>query len=144
MNTPLPIWTYNTTDEHVYYVCKVDQRESITETSVYFNRTYQDTARTKVTTERLEGTFVTGNTSLMYVGDRGLVWEYAETLEFASDDYMCGVFEVRDIPSRVNWFDLRFQDNRGTGKPHNTCMEYFNKKQRPGHLIYWLDCETRK
>uniref|UniRef100_A0A224YEE5 Lipocalin n=1 Tax=Rhipicephalus zambeziensis TaxID=60191 RepID=A0A224YEE5_9ACAR len=142
MNTTSPIWTYISTDPHVYYKCKVDTVEEITETYVYFNRTYEDTKSAQVT-EQLEGTFEKGNSSVMRVGDRGLVREYVEDLLFSSSDYRCGVFAVK-YPGTTEWYDLRFKGTNGTGRPQDTCLEYFGSKKGVRHFIYGAECKTPK
>uniref|UniRef100_A0A131Z5K0 Lipocalin n=1 Tax=Rhipicephalus appendiculatus TaxID=34631 RepID=A0A131Z5K0_RHIAP len=96
----------------------------------------------KLTTELLEGTFMKGNQSLMDVGDRHSQKEFAENLEFASHDYMCGVLSVRYFTGNTSWYDLRFKDPNGTGKPEKSCMDYFGTKEGVGRLIYWETCKT--
>ncbi|XP_075531858.1 uncharacterized protein LOC142564654 [Dermacentor variabilis] len=134
MNTTSRIWTYETT-KNTSFLCQVDKVLNITKKSVFFSRSYWSPYWSP-TTETLEGTFYNSNLGLMFVGGAGTETYQTEILEFASGDYMCGIFFVEPFSGGPSWRDLRFKDVNETGKPGKDCVGYFNSTKETGYVIY--------
>uniref|UniRef100_A0A224YME9 Lipocalin n=1 Tax=Rhipicephalus zambeziensis TaxID=60191 RepID=A0A224YME9_9ACAR len=142
MDTHLPIWTYNTTKK-TYYTCFVDNVTNITKESVYFTRSYYYKTWKNST---MEGSFQAGDASMMFVGRIGIMTERIETIEFASDTYTCGIFHVRPVSvlGHGGWRDLRFKDEKNTGKPEKECLDKFGKWFRKSRCVFYDFCTNPK
>uniref|UniRef100_L7LT01 Putative group i salivary lipocalin n=1 Tax=Rhipicephalus pulchellus TaxID=72859 RepID=L7LT01_RHIPC len=140
MDTNSRTWTYITTQIHGRHECKVDDVENITEEYVNFNRSYYLRTNKTFPTTHLRGTFEKRDTSLMAVGGRDTRTDHTESLEFASDSYQCGVFRVSYRGDGIDWREIRFKDENGTGKPEQSCLDHF-KTIRNGTIIYFDFCK---
>uniref|UniRef100_A0A023GAE4 Putative lipocalin-3 1 n=1 Tax=Amblyomma triste TaxID=251400 RepID=A0A023GAE4_AMBTT len=135
MNSTERIWTYNTTLK-VHYTCQNDMMYNITEDYVIFNRSYYENM---TYSEMMNGTFDSKLKGQMIVGPIGGPIQTIETLQYATDNQSCGVFQVQNaLGSGNTFYELRFKNKTGT--PDMPCLTYFNGLGLPGYLIFFNNC----
>uniref|UniRef100_A0A224YBE8 Lipocalin n=1 Tax=Rhipicephalus zambeziensis TaxID=60191 RepID=A0A224YBE8_9ACAR len=123
LNTPEPIWTYNSTLVETLH-CQVDVMSKCTEKSIQYNRSYY--INSQVRTERLEGWFLKRRGDEMFVAVIGNMPVIAERLVYSTKDSSCGVFQVvLPFPGEDPWYDLRIKNSSIRAGPSNACSEYF-------------------
>uniref|UniRef100_A0A6G5A5D5 Putative lipocalin n=1 Tax=Rhipicephalus microplus TaxID=6941 RepID=A0A6G5A5D5_RHIMP len=125
MDTSLKIWTYNTT-KRTNLTCLVDAVYNISRESVYFNRSYRSGLEWSQFSK--EGLFDARDQRLMMVRRPGGLVESTEILEFANDNYTCGIFRVWPGGGHgLRLYDLRFKDYDKWDKPDQVCIDEFNR-----------------
>ncbi|XP_037525135.1 uncharacterized protein LOC119402101 isoform X2 [Rhipicephalus sanguineus] len=142
MNTTMEIWTYNTTSTS-HRECLVDNVVNITTEEVFFNRSYRESGNWSQSLKK--GTFEAKDPSLMIVGPPDMMADDSETLEYADNNYTCGIFRVRAAFSRGGWYDLRFKTSGRPAKPEKPgqeCLDRFQKTHPGSHLVYYYNCTS--
>uniref|UniRef100_A0A023G2L8 Putative lipocalin-3 1 n=1 Tax=Amblyomma parvum TaxID=251391 RepID=A0A023G2L8_AMBPA len=144
LNTPEPIWTYNTT-ENANITCKVDKLYNLTSSTIYFNRSYYyNGSKTEYT---VQGTFSQNSSDTMLIGMPGGPAEGSEVLLYEDEQNKCGVISVTITfggPPNLNWFDLRVWNSSVESGPSEKCREYYNNytSASSSKQIYTPDCQN--
>uniref|UniRef100_L7LQA4 Putative group i salivary lipocalin n=1 Tax=Rhipicephalus pulchellus TaxID=72859 RepID=L7LQA4_RHIPC len=145
-------WTYNTT-KHTSYDCVRDVTNNITDVNVTYTRfsTLGGSPRYSL----LKGVFVrnlteesriaTGLYNAMDVLDEDGDFWWRERLEYATNDYSCGVFSVM-IPTRnrvKTSYDLRLKNSAVQSTLDQTCLERFKALSINSTVtqLYTSDCQ---
>uniref|UniRef100_L7LQR7 Putative group i salivary lipocalin n=1 Tax=Rhipicephalus pulchellus TaxID=72859 RepID=L7LQR7_RHIPC len=164
MDTAEKIWTLNSTKNSSVW-CRNDEVAIINGSKIYFNRSFMnrkgswqiqayegeilDFSRPKdLHDKKYEILFRYFMPYAMLVGPKGTEPSTLEELEYASDDYDCGVFRViynvdpKDI-LYSKWYDLRFRGS-SVSKVTSKCTQYFQErmKEEPMFDIYNDTCQS--
>ncbi|XP_037499901.1 uncharacterized protein LOC119373908 [Rhipicephalus sanguineus] len=123
LNTPEPIWTYNSTREESL-PCTVDVRSKLDKDVILYNRSFY--MRKQVRTEVLEGWFEVLQRDKMFVAVLDTIPVIAEVLVYANKTGRCGVFRSRLLfPGEHPWYDLRVKNSSILAGPLVDCSNYF-------------------
>uniref|UniRef100_A0A224YM85 Lipocalin n=1 Tax=Rhipicephalus zambeziensis TaxID=60191 RepID=A0A224YM85_9ACAR len=162
LNTEELIWTYNSTARSTMK-CRVDMKESITEDSIIFQRSFYWMNGGNWTHKYFRGKFSSWNyqktnydTILVnrLEDANSSTWRTEEHLVYQSEDNKCGVFKTYKFSSyafsRVTNADLLFVDLRLKNStlhngPSAACLSAFDKarKKRQMYPRYFTECQLQ-
>ncbi|XP_070377376.1 uncharacterized protein [Dermacentor albipictus] len=136
-NTTEEIWVFNTTQPNAQR-CRKDLKLNMTSNTTFFKRSYKDNEEEK--TDVLQGVFdyYYGTQKEVYdkmnvSGDSRRVYE--EVLEYASENFTCGVVSVAAYENEEKFGTVFWRDLRVRKRPDNTTSIEENCKERYDEIV---------
>ncbi|XP_037499931.1 uncharacterized protein LOC119373941 [Rhipicephalus sanguineus] len=137
VNTTDPIWTYNST-ENTTILCKVDQKQELTEENYSFNRSYY-VGYHNWTTLNGKGTFDLGNTTILNVQLQE--YNYTETLLYSDNYNTCAIVHVTPMNNGGNsWYEHLVKNSSITRRKNKNCTNFFKNLTRHGRKVFRPQC----
>ncbi|XP_075721422.1 uncharacterized protein LOC119168118 [Rhipicephalus microplus] len=135
VDTPYRIWTYSTSDSR-QFKCKVDIRQFVTTTAIFFNEWY------KMGTEKIyaafKGQYNEKKKACMLVSNKDTT--QLQCMMYYSRRGGCAVVEVKTHKGET-YFDLRVQEPYLRKGPSSKCVQKFAKWAPQGREIYDVSCK---